>query len=89
VYGKPTFFFFFCFVDQMLQGSMFRTKILKYLNGVPESELKIGEELKKYWTSAKTVFPVIQQQGVVDTGGLVVHPHLKYKGAFDCLAVVR
>lgn len=71
----------------MLRGSIFRSNILKYLNGVPESELKMSDELKTYWTSTKAVFPVIQN--IVDTGGLVAHQKLKYKGVFDCLAVFR
>ena len=74
-------------LGQMFRGSEFRTKILGYLNGTPEDELKIGNELSNYWTSAKAVFPVIRE--VIDTSGFVAHPHLKYKGVFDCLAVFR
>ena len=71
----------------MLLGSLFRTEILKYLNGGPEMDLKIGDELKNYWLSAKAVFPVLPN--IVDSGALVAHADLKYKGVFDCLAVFR
>ena len=66
---------------------MFRAKVLKYLNGMPQEKIRINDELKGYWSSAKAAFPVIEN--IVDTGGLVAHPELKYKGVFDCLSVFR
>lgn len=68
-------------------GSSVRKKILDHLKGIPEEKLKITSEYKNIWRSVKPVFSLLSN--TLESEGLVVHKHLKYKGLFDSLSLFR
>ncbi|XP_062621877.1 mitochondrial genome maintenance exonuclease 1-like [Saccostrea cucullata] len=52
-----------------------------------EEEVEITPNIEGYWRSLQLVLPAIEQ--VFTQEDYVNHPHLHYRGIFDCIAVYR
>ncbi|XP_061164308.1 mitochondrial genome maintenance exonuclease 1-like [Saccostrea echinata] len=52
-----------------------------------EEEIEITPNIEGYWRSLQQILPAIEQ--VFTQEDYVNHPHLHYRGIFDCIAVYR
>jgi genome maintenance exonuclease 1 len=66
------------------QGTNLHACVQQFLSGVPLDEIQIQEKIQGHWGSISPVLSDVSEIRALETN--VTHPHLHYKGTFDCVA---
>ena len=72
------------FTETLQKGTNLHQVVRKYMDGHDEAPEKLLDSCHGYWTSIKPTLEMIDE--VRGQELFVTHPHLRYRGAFDCIA---
>ena len=76
--------FFNRWTETRTTGKNMHTCIETFLRGVDYNQVLVDPRIAGHWLSLSSILKSVQNARALES--FVLHPHLKYKGVFDCVA---